>query len=131
MVRVVSVVGVVGLAAAVEPVVVVRLVVVVVVLLLRPPVKVEGGGSVFLVLASKTLKTLAPPQTWAGSPGQGILQSSWFSVHDVPTKLPHQQSVPALTPTYRKPSAKHAASHLVTVSWLPSTLVMSFYSVYF
>jgi hypothetical protein len=85
---------------------------------------VESGGRVSFVLASKMLKTLAPPQIWAASPGQGMLQSFWFSVHELPTKVPHQQSRPALTPAYSKLSEKQAALHWLTVSRSPPALVV-------
>lgn len=52
------------------------------------------------------------------SPPQGMLQAASSGVVDWPTYAPHQHSAPALTPAYWKLSAKQAASHVGTVSWL-------------
>jgi hypothetical protein len=63
-------------------------------------VGVAAGGNVFPVWASKILNTPFPPQIWDVSSAQGISQSVWLLVQELPTKKPHQHSPPSLTPAY-------------------------------
>lgn len=89
----------------------------------------EAGGKISLILAPKMLKTSDPPHVWDELPGQGTLQSVWFLVQLLPTKVPHQHSVPALTPEYIKSSLKQADSQLSTVRLLPPAFVVRLLSV--